>query len=92
MEMLTMDCDYSDYFGKQATNGYEALIYDCLLGNCLLFARADNVETNWSTVDPILKFWQASNSGTMQTYAAGTSGPMDANELLERDGRKWRAL
>ena len=27
-----------------------------------------------------------------KTYAAGSEGPEEANELLERDGRSWRKL
>ena len=92
MQMLAMDCEYSDYFGKQTTNGYETLLYDCLIGDGLLFARADNVETNWSIVDPILKYWQHADQDTLQIYTSGTSGPIAADQLLERDGRKWRQI
>jgi len=90
MQMLAMDCKYSDYFGKQTKNGYETLLYDCLIGDCLLFARADNVETNWGIVDPILKYWQNAAQDTLQVYSSGTSGPIAADKLLERDSRKWQ--
>jgi len=92
MQMLAMDCEYADYFGKHTTNGYETLLYDCLLGDPMLFASADNVETNWGTVDPILKYWQNGTSDTLHLYKSGSSGPGAANALLERDGKKWREL
>jgi glucose-6-phosphate 1-dehydrogenase len=90
LKMLALDCEYSDYFGKQTTNGYETLLYDCLIGDGLLFARADNVETNWSIVDPILKYGQGDAADTLHIYRSGTMGPVAAEQLLERDGRKWR--
>ncbi len=92
IQMLAMDCKYSDYFGQQTTNGYETLLYDCLIGDCLLFARADNVETNWGIVDPILKYWQNAAPDTLQVYSSGASGPIAADKLLGRDGRKWQKL
>ncbi len=92
MKMLEMDCEFSDYFGKQTTNGYETLLYDCFVGDSLLFARADNVETNWNTIDPILQYWQEANEDSLQTYASGSAGPIAADKLLERDGRKWRPM
>lgn len=92
MQMLEMHCEYSDYFGKQITNGYETLLYDCLIGDCTLFARADNVETNWGIVDPILKYWQNATQDKLENYPSGTSGPISADKLLKRDGREWRKI
>jgi len=40
-------------------------------------------------VDPILNYFQ-SNKPKFPNYAAGTWGPYEADELLERDGRHWR--
>ena len=92
IQKLAMECEYSDYFGNQVTNGYETLLYDCLRGNGLLFVRADNVERNWKTVDPILQYWKNSNSDTLYEYTSGSAGPSEADKMLERDGRRWHTL
>jgi glucose-6-phosphate 1-dehydrogenase len=58
-------------------------------GDATLFDRADGVEAAWSLVDPILSYFQ-SHKPNFPNYAAGTWGPREADDLLERDGRHWR--
>ncbi|OKH43741.1 glucose-6-phosphate dehydrogenase [Calothrix sp. HK-06] len=89
MGAVNMDFCYADYFGSEPTTGYETLLYDCTIGDATLFQRADNVELGWSVVNPILDVWQAHNQ-EFPNYAAGTWGPVAADELLERDGRQWQ--
>jgi len=55
-----------------------------------LFQRADMVEAGWSVVEPVLDVWQALPPRDFPNYAAGTWGPVQADELLRRDGREWR--
>ncbi len=83
---------YHDYFGTQASTGYETLLYDCMIGDATLFQRSDNVELGWNVVQPILDGWQASPPDNFPNYAAGTWGPKEAEDLLERDGRHWRQI
>jgi glucose-6-phosphate 1-dehydrogenase len=83
---VDMDFDYVDFFGEQTSTGYERLLYDAMTGDATLFQRSDMVEASWRIVSPILKAWQA---GSPAKYAAGTWGPKAADEMLERDGRKW---
>jgi glucose-6-phosphate 1-dehydrogenase len=90
MAPVEMDFHYSDYFGKMPSTGYETLLYDCMIGDATLFQRSDNVEIGWSVVQPILDVWRTSASNS--NYAAGTWGPKEASELLERDGRHWRQI
>ena len=87
---VEMDFSYKDRFKAAPQTGYETLIYDCLIGDATLFQRADNTEAAWSIVDPILKAWQE-NKADFPNYAAGTWGPKAADELLNKDGRQWRA-
>ncbi|MGH6882661.1 MAG: glucose-6-phosphate dehydrogenase, partial [Hypericibacter sp.] len=47
-----MDFKYKDYFEAAASTGYETLIYDCMIGDAMLFQRADGVEAGWSAVQP----------------------------------------
>jgi glucose-6-phosphate 1-dehydrogenase len=89
---VDMDFDYADYFGSTPSTGYERLIYDCMCGDATLFQCADMVEAGWSVVSPIQDVWKALPPRSFPNYAAGTWGPKEADELLERDGRQWRRI
>jgi glucose-6-phosphate 1-dehydrogenase len=89
---VDMSFEYSKYFGADAHTGYEVLLYDCMIGDATLFQRADMVEAGWSVVDPVLDVWTALPPRKFPNYAAGTWGPKDADELLERDERQWRKI
>ena len=43
----------------------------------------------WSLIQPILDVWRALPPRSFPNYAAGSWGPKEAEELLERDGRQW---
>ena len=88
---VNMNFRYSDYFKSAPSTGYETLIYDCLIGDATLFQRADNVESGWAVVQPLLDAW-ASGKDAVHWYEAGSAGPTEADELLARDGRKWLSL
>jgi glucose-6-phosphate 1-dehydrogenase len=83
---------YEDYFKATCHTGYETLIYDCLIGDQTLFLRADNAEASWRVVQPILDAWDMQGANDLAAYAAGSSGPKEADLLIERDGRHWRRL
>jgi glucose-6-phosphate 1-dehydrogenase len=40
----------------------------------------------------VLDVWRAVSPRKFPNYAAGTWGPKEADELLGRDGRKWRQV
>ena len=88
---VNMNFRYSDYFKSAPSTGYETLIYDCLIGDATLFQRADNVESGWAVVQPLLDAW-ASGKDAVHWYEAGSAGPTEADDLLARDGRKWLDL
>jgi glucose-6-phosphate 1-dehydrogenase len=87
---VDMNFEYQEYFGKQSSTGYERLLHDCMIGDQTLFQRADMVEAGWSVVNPVLDLWKALPPRNFPNYASGTWGPKEADELLERDGRRWR--
>lgn len=87
---VEMGFNYKDYFGDAPSTGYERLLYDCMIGDATLFQRADMVEESWKIVSPILDFWQNQTGEDVPKYQAGSWGPKEADELVERAGRKWR--
>ncbi len=87
---VDMNFEYADYFGVTPSTGYERLLHDCMIGDATLFQRADMVEAGWSVVSPVLDVWKALPPRHFPNYAAGTWGPKEADDLMERDGRRWR--
>jgi glucose-6-phosphate 1-dehydrogenase len=87
---VEMKFHYKDYFKAEPSTGYETLIYDCMIGDNILFQRADSVEAGWQAVQPFLDAWKKAGAKGLERYKAGSEGPPDANALLTRDGRSWR--
>ncbi len=85
---VKMNFRYRDYFQAEPNTGYETLIYDCMTGDATLFQRADNIESGWAAVQPILDAWDK-GYGELENYKAGSDGPSGADDLLARDGRRW---
>ena len=92
LESVAMEFKYKDWFKQAPAVGYETLIYDCLIGDATLFQRADQVEAAWGVVEPVLRGWESVTPRHFPNYAAGSEGPIAANDLLARDGRSWRAI
>ena len=87
---VEMDFCYRDFFKAEPSTGYETLIYDCMIGDNILFQRADSVEAGWRAVQPFLDAWKNAARNGLESYRAGSGGPEKADELLKRDGRAWR--
>ena len=89
---VEMSFEYSKYFGEDPYTGYEVLLYDCMIGDATLFQRADMVEAGWRILDPVIDVWKALPARSFPNYAAGTWGPKESDDLMERDGRQWRKI
>jgi glucose-6-phosphate 1-dehydrogenase len=89
---VRMDFRYKDYFKTEPSTGYETLVYDCMIGDAMLFNRADGVEAGWEVVQPILDLWQNDKTTPLEIYPAGSPGPEAADNLLWRSGRQWRPI
>jgi glucose-6-phosphate 1-dehydrogenase len=92
MDGVEMRFNYKEHFKAAPNTGYETLIYDCINGDATLFQRADNIEDGWRVVQPLLDAWAEDRVRELPVYAAGSCGPMEADELLERDHRQWRPI
>jgi len=54
--------------------------------------RADMVEQTWRIVQPVLDAWAENAAADLPIYPAGSSGPSEADALLDRGGRRWRII
>jgi glucose-6-phosphate 1-dehydrogenase len=86
---VSMEFRYATSFGAEPPEAYERLLLETMLGDATLFARRDEIETAWAWLDPLLQRW-AADADPLHLYASGTWGPEAADELIEKDGRKWR--
>ncbi|MBC8341275.1 MAG: glucose-6-phosphate dehydrogenase [Proteobacteria bacterium] len=89
---VKMDFSYGSTFGSQSPEAYERLMLDVMAGDATLFMRRDAVETSWSWVMNVLDSWQSRGARWLPECRAGTWGPVEADRLIEGDGRKWRTL
>jgi glucose-6-phosphate 1-dehydrogenase len=87
---VDMTFNYAEAFGEVTAPAYETLLLDVMIGEATLFTRSDEVEAAWRVVDPLIQYWEAHSPKRMPTYAAGSWGPREADELIEEDGAAWR--
>ena len=86
---VNMVFSYQEMFQIKYDHPYERLLIDCMKGDLTLFVREDEIETMWHIVDPIIARWESLSPERFPNYEAGTWGPLEADQLLERDGRQW---
>jgi len=89
---VKMEFNYSSSFGGTTPEAYERLLLDVMAGDATLFMRRDAVEAAWQFVMPILEHWERTHPRFLPEYRAGTWGPLEADRLIEADGREWRTL
>jgi len=80
-EEMVMRAPYADNLSEVA-DAYEILMHDVLIGDGTLFSRADEVETSWQIVEPILDEWK--NRVSIERYRAG-SNIIPAMDELTKD-------
>jgi glucose-6-phosphate 1-dehydrogenase len=88
---VMMTFRYGTTFGGEVPEAYETLLLDAMLGDTTLFARHDFVEASWALITPVLQRWGDLGDG-VPMYESGEWGPREADQLVERDGRRWRTL
>ena len=87
---VNMEFHYGTTFLSQSPEAYERLIMDAMRGDATLFTRNDEVDAQWSIINPILEAWHEADDRPLPTYEAGTAGPAEADELIAP--REWRKL
>ncbi|WP_243371756.1 glucose-6-phosphate dehydrogenase [Geotalea sp. SG265] len=80
---------YREAFRALAPEAYETLLLDIIRGDATLFMRADQVESAWSVITPILEAWDSVPPADFPNYEAGGWGPEAADVLIARDGHSW---
>jgi len=65
------------------------LLLDAMTANASLFMRSDQVELAWEIMMPILEYWKQNKAKDFPNYAPGSWGPLEAENLLIKDHRKW---
>jgi glucose-6-phosphate 1-dehydrogenase len=89
---VEMDFQYSEVFGRPSPEAYERLLLDVMAGDASRFMRRDAVEASWAWITKILEGWQQQESRWLPEYTAGSWGPVEADRLIQEDGRTWRTL
>ena len=87
---LSLDFKYEQAFGNSSPEAYETLLEDCIEGDSTLYTRHDWVEQAWALMDPIIQTWDRTKPKNFSNYEAGGWGPKEADEFMQRDGRRWR--
>ncbi|MCX7045062.1 MAG: glucose-6-phosphate dehydrogenase [Candidatus Sumerlaeota bacterium] len=86
---VEMDFKYKEGFSVAMPEAYEHLLLDVLKGDSTLFMRADEIESAWEFITPILDAWEAQPPQDFPNYAAGTWGPASADCLFRQPGQAW---
>jgi len=61
-----------------------------MIGDSTLFIRGDETEASWKIITPILEAWEMLDTRGMETYTAGSWGPLAADQLLWKHKHQWR--
>ena len=88
---VNMEFLYGTSFLSESPEAYERLIMDAMRGDATLFTRDDEVEAQWTIIDPILKAW-GGMPGPLPQYPAGSPGPAEADSILTSENQRWRAI
>ena len=92
MEMKSADMQfhYDSAFRDQVIpEAYERLLQDALDGDASLFIRSDQIAESWRIVDPLNAYWESDESDGPAEYSVGSTGPIQAADLLTADGNVW---
>lgn len=90
LEPVDMEFCYKTSFDTPQPEAYERLLLDVINGDQTLFMSQEVIEASWQIIDPIEEAW-SKNQPKLVNYKPGSWGPKEADDLIEKDGRKWLA-
>ncbi|WP_316810068.1 glucose-6-phosphate dehydrogenase [Pedobacter heparinus] len=89
---VDMVFDYNGTYDTETPEAYETLLLDVMTGDQTQFMRADQVESAWELLMPVVNAWENKKSLSFPNYTADSWGPEDAEALIARDGFHWFTL
>ncbi len=92
LNTIDMVFNYDEAAINETPEAYETLLLEIMMGDQTLFMRADQVESAWELIMPILNSWQSKKSVNFPNYSADSVGPETAEALIARDGFHWFSL
>ncbi|MCJ7703723.1 MAG: glucose-6-phosphate dehydrogenase [Anaerolineales bacterium] len=92
MHSVDMEFHYrSSFKDPHLPDAYERLLLEALEQDASLFTRSDGIEAAWKIMDPIIACNETNPNHTVFSYPLGSWGPSEADELLHRNGHRWRS-
>ncbi|MBC8061457.1 MAG: glucose-6-phosphate dehydrogenase [Clostridiaceae bacterium] len=88
MEKVQLDYCQSCKYLNDSPEAYERLLLEAIRNNSSLFTRWDELEYSWKFIESIENQFKTTLH-EYPNYSAGTSGPREAIDLIEKDGRQW---
>src|SRR5690606_32245671 len=79
---VKMHFGYATTYGSNTPEAYERLILDAIIGDNTLFIRGDETEESWRIITPLLDYWKEHGQQGLETYSAGSWGPLAAERML----------
>lgn len=67
---------------------HSLMILEAIHGRRHWFLRFDEVKTAWRLIDPVQKYFDASDT-PLHTYKEGSKGPDAAQQWIQKDGLEW---
>lgn len=81
---VMMDFCHHCHFGPNTPEAYESILRNVMEGDHSMFPRRDWIEASWKYVDRLRAI-----AGLPVRYSAGSDGPVEADDLIKREGRVW---
>lgn len=83
-----MEFDYKKIFVKEI-EAYEHILKEVFHGDQMLFNERNEMQSAWKFINAILQRWEEVGEAGFPIYEAGSWGPKEGKDLIERDGRRW---
>jgi glucose-6-phosphate 1-dehydrogenase len=88
MEKVQLNYCQSCKYLNDSPEAYERLLLDTIRNNSSLFTRWNELKYSWKFIESIEKEFK-NTTPNYPNYVAGTSGPKEAKDLIQKDGRQW---